>query len=49
MITFYQLIFNAVNGGKTKTANEFCISHSLRFPDAKRYGVICSAFFFAAS
>jgi hypothetical protein len=21
----------------------------LRFPDAKRYGVICSAFFFAAS
>jgi hypothetical protein len=49
VITFVQLIFNAVNGGKTKTANEFCISHSLRFPDAKRYGVICSAFFFAAS
>ena len=23
-------------GGTTKTANEFCISHSLRFPDAKR-------------
>jgi hypothetical protein len=43
------LIFNAVKGGTTKTANEFCISHSLRFPDAKRYGVICSAFFFAAS
>ena len=34
----------------TKTANEFCISHSPPFSRPKaRYGVICSAFFFAAS